>query len=90
MEVKRDISMKYRKGKVYRLYFGLQEDKGPDTQSLPPFFRYPYLRDVTSDYLTDENTYLLPVERFQDDYAYLGVHTADRTTLKTTLPPVVS
>jgi hypothetical protein len=80
MEVGRDIRMKYRKGKVYRLYFGLQEREKPDAQALPPFFRHPYLRDVTSDYI-DENTYLLPVERYQGGYVYLGVHTAYRTTL---------
>jgi hypothetical protein len=81
LDVGRDIGGKYRKGKVYRLYFGLQENEKRDVQMLPPFFRYPYLRDVTSNYLTDENTYLLPVERYQGGYAYLGVHTADRTTL---------
>lgn len=79
LEVRRNLDVEYKKGKVYRLCYGKQSKKEV-TPDVAPFFQNRYLRDVTSNYV-GENQYLIPVEVQKEAYAYLGVHTAERTTL---------
>ena len=64
-----------KKGKVYRYYYGLQEEKYAGIvkdKKVPPFFRNRFIKDVTSDYF-GENEVQVPIGIDDAGFIYLGI-----------------
>lgn len=80
LEVSRELNVEYKKGKVYRIYYGNQSNNIDKEQNVFPFFKSTNIKDVTSNYIK-ENQYKIPVQNVNSDFVYLGVHTGERTTL---------
>lgn len=65
-----------KKGKVYRICFGMQKEKiqGMRTeQEVPQILRNPYIKDVTRDYFGDTSAEIELEEKPQGKYIYLGI-----------------
>lgn len=65
-----------KKGKVYRLCFGMQEEKIPGMRTepeVPQVLKSPYLKDVTCDYFGDTSAEIELDEEPRGKYVYLGI-----------------
>lgn len=72
-----------KKGKVYRLCYGLQEEKlkGMYTcDEVPPVLKSPFLKDVTAEYFGENETTVEIDSKLCGEYAYLGVFTTNGWT----------
>lgn len=80
IEVSRDLDVEYRKGKVYQLCYGRQQNNLSKNRDLPDFFKNPLLKDVSGNY-TGKNTFEINLSAIKNQFLYLGIHTSKRTTL---------
>jgi len=80
LKVSRELDIEYDKGKIYRTYYGKQNisPKVINNIEIPAFFRSPYIKDVTMNYM-EKNEIELEVIQKENEYVYLGVHTDWRT-----------
>lgn len=65
-----------KKGKVYRLCFGVQEEKIPGMWTepeVPRNLKNPYVKDVTSDYFGENKTDIELQEKPSGKYVYVGI-----------------
>lgn len=72
-----------RKGKVYRLCYGLQEArlKGMYTcDEVPPVLKSPFLKDVTAEYFGENETTVEIDSKLCGEYVYMGVFTTNGWT----------
>lgn len=65
-----------KKGKVYRLCFGIQKEKLPGMrrdEEIPQVLKSPYIKDVTCDYFGNTSAEIELEEKPDGNYIYLGV-----------------
>lgn len=70
--------MNEKRGKVYRYYYGLQQEKYSGLYSdeeVPVFFRRPFMKDVSSEYFPESNIKLESSEAIDSHWGYLCVFT---------------
>ncbi|WP_259330188.1 hypothetical protein [Bacteroides cellulosilyticus] len=77
-EIVRQSQNERKRGKVYRYYYGLQQEKYSGLYSdeeVPVFFRRPFMKDVSSEYFPESNIKLESSEAIDSHWGYLCVFT---------------